>query len=58
MSFHSDQMVLMMVRQEAGPCERRLNSRATFSDDKSTYSFSWVSDERELLSMKIDDDEG
>jgi hypothetical protein len=26
-------MVLVMARREAGPCEQRLNSRATFSDD-------------------------
>jgi hypothetical protein len=26
-------MVLVMARQEANPCEQRLNSRATFSDD-------------------------
>jgi hypothetical protein len=26
-------MVLVMARQEAGPCERRLNSLATFSED-------------------------
>jgi hypothetical protein len=26
---HSDQMVLEIARQEGGPCERRLNSRAT-----------------------------
>ncbi len=30
---HSDQMVLMMARWEAGLCELRLKPRATFSDD-------------------------
>ncbi len=30
---HSDQMVLVMARRKAIPCERRSNSRATFSDD-------------------------
>jgi hypothetical protein len=31
---HSDQMVLVMVRQEAGPYEGRPNSKATFSQAK------------------------
>jgi hypothetical protein len=31
--FHSDQMVLMISRREAGQCEQRLNSRATISED-------------------------
>ncbi len=30
---HSDQMVLVIAGQEAGPCEWRLNSKATFSED-------------------------
>jgi hypothetical protein len=30
---HSDQIVLLMARQEAGPCERRQNSKDAFSND-------------------------
>jgi hypothetical protein len=30
---HSDQMVLVIARQDTGPCERRQHSRATFFED-------------------------
>ncbi len=55
-SFHSDQMVLLMARLETGSCKRRLNWRATFSDDESTYSFLWVSDEGGVVVDEDDDD--
>jgi hypothetical protein len=34
---HSYQMVLVIARQETGPCERRLNSRATFNFRATLY---------------------
>jgi hypothetical protein len=44
--IHSDQMVLMIARQEAGLCEWRLNSRATFFEDGQ------MSVEKQLLAAK------
>jgi hypothetical protein len=56
---HSDQMVLVMARQEAGLCKRRPNSRDTFSDDaqmrvrKQLLAVSWGLLKGALLLMKM-----